>query len=149
MGGPETIVDQTRGYSVSIPGTTPTGQVVTLETREENGLHIRHAESPDQSELYFEVAAYPEILDHEPLIARQQRFLREASPEGEITAAGRGALAGYPGTTFEFRGLLQGRWKERCFFFVDGPGRTYRIVYDPTSTANQRVAAGLELIAED
>ena len=149
MGEQANVVDKKRGYALWLPTKTPGGQEVSLLMREQDGIHIRHVESSDQSELYFEVAAYPEILDHEPLIARQQRFLREAGPEGQITAAGRGTVAGYSGTTFAFRGLLQGQWKERRFFFIDGPRRTYRIVYDPTSTANERVAAGLELIAED
>lgn len=44
-----------------------------------------------------------------------------------------------------FQGTLQNRWKERKFFFVDGPRRTYRIVHDPRSELNSKALQSLEL----
>lgn len=52
------------GYSVPIPVTTPGGQQVTVQRGERNGCHIMHAETPDQSEFYFEVFAYDSQMDH-------------------------------------------------------------------------------------
>jgi hypothetical protein len=50
----------------------------------------------------------------------------------------------FHGTTFEFEGQLQGRFKRRRFVFVDGPRRMYRMVFDPTSAANWRVLDSLQ-----
>jgi hypothetical protein len=63
------IVNRRQSYSVSIPEKTPSGQLVTVESWEDDGLQVLHAESPDQSELYFEVAAYPELRAHDALAA--------------------------------------------------------------------------------
>ncbi len=136
MSEPNRIVNNEFAYAVSIPVTTPQGQAVTIQSGERSGVHIMHAESPDQSELYFEVTAYPGILTHNTLVKEQQDFLREHSGDGNLTEITRETLANHEGTTFDFRGTLQGRWKERRFLFLDGPHRTYRVVYDPTSPLN-------------
>lgn len=145
MSQQQNIVAVDFGYAVWIPESTPNGQKVTIQTREHAGIHIMHAESPDQSELYFEVAAYPTILDHEALAQQQQDFLRQHSDDGTLTAIAPGTVSHLAGTTFDFRGTLQGRWKERRFLFIDGPARTYRIVHDPTSALNVQSLSTLEL----
>ena len=142
----QNIVEKNLGYAVWIPESTPNDQKVTIETRENAGVHIMHAESPDQSELYFEVAAYPSIMDHDTLARGQQEFLREHSKDGAITEIIQGTVGNRSGTTFDFRGTLQGKWKERRFLFVNSPKRTFRIVNDPTSTLNLEVLMSLKLL---
>ena len=139
------IIKKDLGYSVWIPESTPNNAKVTIETRENAGIHIMHAESPDQLELYFEVTAYPSMVDHDTLAGQQQEFLREHSNDGTITEVVEGRVGNYSGTTFDFRGTLQGKWKERRFFFVDILQRTFRVVHDPTSPLNLEVLVSLEL----
>jgi hypothetical protein len=141
----QNVVEKDFGYAVWIPASTPNDQRVTIETRENAGTHIMHAESPDQSELYFEVTAYPSIVDHEILARQQQQFLREHSDDGTMTEIIRGTVGNCSGTIFDFRGTLQGKWKERRFFFVNTSKRTFRVVHDPTSTLNLDVLSSLEL----
>ena len=138
-------MEKNLGYAVWIPESTPNHQKVTIETRENAGILIMHAESPDQSELYFEVTTYPSITDHHTLAGQQQEFLREHSKDGTMTDIIQETMANYSGTTFDFRGTLQGKWKERRFFFVNGSQRTFRVVHDPTSTLNLEVLTSLEL----
>lgn len=133
-------------YAVEIPTATADGEEVTIQSEERSGMHILHAESPDRSELYFEVTAYPGILDRDTLVKEQQDFLRERSEDGNLTEITRETLAHQEATTFDFRGTLQGRWKERRFLFLDGASRTYRVVYDPTSPLNVRLLSSLELL---
>lgn len=139
------VIAPNHGYEVWIPESTPNGQPVTVETRENAGVHIMHAESPDQSELYFEVTAYPAIREHHQLAGGQQEFLREHSPDGGMTETIEGTVGKYSGTTFDFRGTLQGKWKERRFLFVNRATRTFRVVHDPTSKLNLEVLDSLVL----
>lgn len=134
------------GYEVWIPESTPNGQSVTVETRENAGVHIMHAESPDQSELYFEVTAYPSMREQYQLAGEQQEFLREHSADGSLTDITQGTVGNFSGTTFDFRGTLQGKWKERRFLFVDSATRTFRVVHDPTSTLNLEVLKSLAFL---
>jgi hypothetical protein len=143
------IVDTEHGYSVSIPAATPRGQAVSIQTGERGGVHLMHAESPDLSELYFEVAAYPDVRDHAVLADGQRRFLTDQSADVEVTGTDKRVIGRFAGTGFDVRGTLQGRWKERRFLFVDGPSRTYRIVHDPRSPLNERVFASLRLHSRD
>jgi len=132
-------------YRVWVPTQTPNGQSVSIQSGERFGRHIMHAESPDQSEFYFEVLAYEGFMDHNALARDQQDFLRENSSDGTYSEALRGTLHHLEGATFDFRGTLQNRWKERKFLFVDGPNRTYRIVHDPTSEINAQALQTLQL----
>lgn len=141
----QNFVEEDLGYAVWIPELTPGNQKVTIETRENTGVHILHAESPDQSELYFEVAAYPSMVDHEILARQQQEFLRENSKDGALTETIQGTVGNHSGTIFDFRGRLQGKWKERRFLFVNGPSRTFRVVHDPTSRLNLEIITTLKL----
>lgn len=143
------IIDTEHGYSVSIPPTTPDGQPVATQTGERGGLHLVHAESPDLSTLYFEVAAYPDLRNHAELAEGQRRFLTDQSADVELSETRELAIGCLAGTGFDVRGTLQGRWKERRFFFVDGPTRTYRIVHDPRSPLNERVFASLQIHTRD
>ena len=133
------------GYEVWIPESTPNGQSVTVETRETAGVHIMHAESPDQSVLYFEVTAYPSMREHYQLAGEQQAFLREHSADGSLTDITQGTVGNFSGTTFDFRGTLQGKWKERRFLFIDSATRTFRVVHDPTSKLNSEILYSLAL----
>lgn len=145
MGEKQNIVAAELGYAAWIPAATPGGQAVAVEKREQSGLHILHAETPDQSEFYFEITAYPDFREHLALARQQQDFLRQQSPEGTLGEIRQAALGDLPATTFDFRGRLQGRWKERRFLFVDGAARTYRVVHDPTSSLNVQALERLEL----
>ena len=132
-------------YRIWVPTETPRGRSVSVQSEERLGRHIMHAESPDQSEFYFEVLAYEGLLDHGALVREQQAFLRENSADGTISEVSHGTLFHLEGTIFDFGGTLQNQWKERRFFFVDGPNRTYRIVHDPTSELNIRAFQRLQL----
>lgn len=145
MSKQQNIVEDQFNYAVWIPDSTPNGHMVTIQTSEHAGLHIMHAESPDQSQLYFEVTAYPSILDHDTLVTQQQDFLRKHSNDGTLTEITHHTVGPHTGTTFDFQGTLQGQWKERRFLFIDGPTRTFRVVHDPTSTLNVQVLGTLEL----
>ena len=135
--------DTANGYSVSLPDTTPSGRVVDIQTGMRRRAHIMHAESADQSELYFEVTSYPGVLDHAELAREQRAFLTDQAQHVRMTPLVRDRVGPLDGDTFEFAGHLQGRSKERRFVFVDGPvvrpHRTYRVVFDPTSSLNWRV----------
>jgi len=146
MSKQQNIVQDDFGYMVRVPESTPKGQNVTIQTRERSGIHIMHAETPDQSELYFEVTAYPTILDHDTIAKKQQDFLRENSDDGSLTEIAQETVGIHTGTTFDFRGTLQGKWKERRFLFVNGPTRTFRVVHDPTSALNVQSLNSLELL---
>lgn len=132
-------------YRVWIPAETVNGRLVNIESREQDGRHIMHAESPDQSEFYFELFAYEGLKDHTALVRDQQAFLQENSLDGTYSEAARGTLYHLEGTIFDFSGTLQNRWKVRRFLFLDGPNRTYRIVHDPTSELNIRALQTLQL----
>jgi hypothetical protein len=142
----QNILENDLGYAVWIPESTPNDQKVTIERRENASVHIMHAESPDQSELYFEVAVYPSIVEHKLLAGQQQEFLRNNSSDGIMTEIVQGIVGNHSGTTFDFRGTLQGKWKERRFVFANSSKRTFRIVYDPTSSVNLEVLMSLKLL---
>jgi hypothetical protein len=133
------------GYRVWIPAETPGGRPVAVQSGERFGRYLMHAESPDQSELYFEVLAYEGLMEHHALVKDQQAFLRENSADAAVSEATAGTLHHLEGTTFDFRGTLQNRWRVRRFLFVDGPNRTYRIVHDPTHALNTQVLLTLQL----
>lgn len=139
------IVDEGHDYVVSIPEMTPAAAHVQLHFSKRLGAHILHAESPDQSELYFEVAAFPDLMNHDQLAEGERTFLRNHSVYGQLTDVKVVDIMGHQGTTYDFRGTLQGRWKERRFLILEGPHRTYRLVYDPTSGLNERLLQSLQL----
>ena len=132
-------------YRVWVPTETPNGQSVHVQCEERSGRHKLHAESPDQSEFYFEVLAYEGLMNHTSLVSDQLAFLRENSADGTCSEATRGTLHHLEGTLFDFSGTLQNRWKVRKFIFVDGPNRTYRIVHDPTSLLNAQALQTVQL----
>jgi hypothetical protein len=138
------ILNDAFEYAVWIPDTTPSGQRVAVRSGERSGAHIMHAESPDLSELYFEVTAYAGIRDHDDLARGQQAFLEQASADGTLSPISYGTVGKFFGVTFDFAGTLQGRWKERRFLFLDGRNRTYRIVHDPSSALNVRSLESLD-----
>ena len=133
------IDDRERGYCVTLPKTTPLGQTVSIQTGVRKGAYVMHAETSDQHELYFEVTAYPNRRDHAKLAAEQLAFLRDRAPAGRTTVPTAGSVGRLNGLTFDFSGVLQGRFKERRFLFVDTQARTYRLVFDPTSALNECV----------
>jgi hypothetical protein len=141
--------DVAYGYAVTIPEVAPTGEVVTVQRGERRGNHVMHAETPDQSELYFEVTAYPQHVDHTELIAQQHTFLLMYAKNPLISATAATVLDGRSATTFDFDGVLQGKLKRRRFVFVNGATRTYRVVYDYTSPLNELVLSSLTLTLPD
>ena len=140
-------IESDRRYAVALPETTPTGQTVTVQQGKRGNAHILHAESPDQSELYFEVTTHASRTDHKELVATQQQFLRGNAPDAELTPTTTTTIGTRTATTFDFKGTLQGRLKARRFLFVDGARYTYRVVYDYTSPLNETVLKSLEIDA--
>lgn len=136
-----TIVDDQNGYSVSIPESTD-GHAVSVRSGSRNDIHVMHAETPDQSTIYFEVTTYPTRLAHQALMSGQHAFLADNAENANIGDASSGKLGGLAATSFDFEGWLQGRMKTRRFLFVD-TSRTYRVVYDPTSSHNEAVLDSL------
>ena len=146
-----TVKDQTQaseefGYILWVPTETPDGQTVTVQAGERDGRRMMHAETADQSTFYFEILAYDALLDHDELVSGQKGFLAENSEDGTTTEPIKEMLYHLKGTSFEFRGTLQNRWKERKFFIVDGASRTYRVVHDPRSEFNVRAFRSLEIV---
>jgi len=138
-------IDAERRYAVAIPETTPRGAPVSVQRGKRGNAHVLHAESPDQSELYFEVTTYPARTEHAELVATQQQFLRGNAPDAELGAVGTTTLGARTATSFDFKGTLQDRLKERRFLFVDGAEHTYRVVYDYSSPLNETVLRSLEI----
>jgi hypothetical protein len=120
------IDDPEHGYSVAIPSTAPSGRAVSIQTGVRRGVHVRHAETEDQHEIYFEVTTHPARRDHAELAAEQLAFLRDHSPDGDATALTAARIGRFDGTTFDFAGPLQGRFKRRRFLFVDTGARRTR-----------------------
>jgi hypothetical protein len=132
-------------WDIAIPTTTPNGQSVAIMRDERSDSMLMHAESPDQSELYFEILCYRNLRDHGAAITAQQAFLAEHSKDLRIGATMSTTVNDLAATTFDFEGWLQGRWKVRRFLFIDAGGCTHRIVFDPTSPLNHDRLAALAL----
>jgi hypothetical protein len=135
-------------WRIPLPETTPNGQSVAIMRDERTDSMLMHAESPDQSELYFEVLCYRDLREHGAAITAQQAFLGEHAKDLRIGATTSSTVNGLAATTFDFEGWLQGRWKVRRFLFIDAGGCTHRVVFDPTSTLNHDVLAALEFTAD-
>jgi hypothetical protein len=127
------------GFAIRIPSRTPSGQSVTIDRAERDGVGRVHAHSPDGSELYFEVVAYPGHIDRREAAIEQRRYLSEQDPAGRLSRVRAIKLGSLVGSGFAFTGILGGQPRVRRFLFVDAADRTYRIVYDPTSTLNRTV----------
>lgn len=139
----EMLADAEHNYSLRIPTTTPTGQAVAILKDEREGAHRVHAQSPDASELYFEIVSARGLLDHEQSVAEQKAFLMQQSSNAIITATKQSVVGSFRATEFGFEGTLGGQWKRRRFIFLDSALRTYRIIYDPRSTVNEQILASL------
>lgn len=133
------------GYAVWIPAQTPDGREVTIQSGERHGSHIMHAETADQSTLYFEITAYADRQDHRALAQGQRDFLKSNATDVTLTTVSLGRVGNFTGNIFDFSGSLRGNWKDRRFLFVDADNRTYRVVHDPTSLLNERVLNSLVL----
>jgi len=70
----ESITDLEHNYSLRIPNTTPRGQPVDILKDQREGAHRVHAQSPDDSELYFEIVSAPGLINHEEAVAQQKAF---------------------------------------------------------------------------
>jgi hypothetical protein len=134
-------------WRIPLPEVTPGAQPVTITRDRREDSALMHAESPDQSELYFEILCYQNLRDHGEAITAQHVFLAKHAKDQRIGAMTATTVKGLSATTFDFEGWLQGRWKVRRFLFVDAGGCTHRIVFDPTSRLNHDLLAALELAA--
>lgn len=139
------VIQPEYSYIVWIPEETLSGQTVSIELTEPDGGHKMHAETVDQSEVYFEVTAFAGIRKRAPMVGMMQKFLEQESPEGNQTQPVNGQVGHLTGTTFDFSGHLQGKWKERRFLWLDHAGRSYRIILDPTSKLNVEILGTLRL----
>jgi hypothetical protein len=135
----EVITDWEHNYSLRIPTTTPSGQPVEILKDEREDAHRVHAQSPDASELYFEIVSAPGLLNHEQVVTEQKAFLTRQSSDAAITTTKQSVVRGFRATEFGFEGTLGGQWKIRRFIFLDSAVRTYRIIYDPRSIVNQQI----------
>jgi hypothetical protein len=67
----EVITDSEDNYSIRIPNTTPRGQPVVILKDQREGAHRVHAQSLDDSELYFEIVSAPWLINHEQAVAHR------------------------------------------------------------------------------
>lgn len=141
----EVITDSEHGYSVQIPSTTPGGQPVEILKEQREGRQRVHAQSPDASEVYFEIMSMPGLINHQQAVAEQKAFLASRSPDAAITATRQSVVHSLSATEFSFEGMLDGQWKVRRFIFLDSAHRTYRIIYDPRSEGNEQILDTLVL----
>ena len=139
------IEDAEGGFAIEIPEVAASGAPVELERDERDGARRLHAQTPDGSEVYVEVLAGASAVDHAVAFADQQRFLRERATVESLTDPAQSLLGGRPASTFDFVGELGGQHRSRRFAFVDAGGRTYRIVHDPSSPANEAILMTLRL----
>jgi hypothetical protein len=142
------IEDAEAGFAIEIPEAAASGAPVEVERDERDGTRRLHAQTPDGSEVYVEVLAGAAVVDHGVAIAEQGAFLRERATVERLTDSAPAVLGGRPASTFDFVGELGGRHRSRRFAFVDAGGRTYRIVHDPTSPANELIIRTLRLPGE-
>lgn len=133
------IEDAEGGFAIEVPEEGASGAPVEVERDERDGAQRLHAQTTDASEVCVEVLAGTSVVDHAVAVADQQRFLRERATVETLTDRAQGPLGGRPASTFDFVGELGGRHRSRRFAFVDAGGRTYRIVHDPTSPANEAI----------
>src|SRR5262245_4486752 len=98
-------------WHVALPDVTPNGQPVAVMRDVRTDGALMHAESPDQSELYFEITSYADQRDHDAAIASQHAFLAKHAKDHRIGAASPTTVKGLTASTFDFEGWLQGRWK--------------------------------------
>jgi hypothetical protein len=133
------VADRQHGFSIGIPSRTPSGQSVTIDQAERDGVGRVHAHSPDGSELYVEVVAYAGCIYRREAAIEQRGYLSEQDPAGRLSRVRAIKLGSLIGSGFAFTGTLGGLPRVRRFLFVDTAERTYRIVYDPTSTLNRTV----------
>lgn len=139
------VTDSEHNYLMQIPNTIPTGQSVEILKIQHEGIHGIHAHSPDESEVYFELMSYPQLLNHEEAVAGQRASLSSRSSDATMTAAKQSKVHTFGATEFHFEGALQGRWKVRRFIFLDSAIRTYKVIYDPRSAVNEYILDSLRL----
>jgi hypothetical protein len=132
------------GYAAAIPQAAPSGAPVRIRSGERDGVHVLHAESPDRSEIYFELTVYPDLRAHAALAESQCRYLHQHASDASTTTAEATRIGNRAALAFEFRGTLDGRWKVRRFLCIDD-ARTYRVVYDPRSSRNEEILPSLDL----
>jgi hypothetical protein len=142
------ITDVEHNYSVRVPHTTPTGQPVEILKSQHEGMHGMHAQSPDDSEVYFEIVSYPGLLNHEEAVEGQKASLASRAPDAALMATKQSTGGASDATEFRFEGTLGGRWKVRRFLFLDSALRTYRVIYDPRSAVNEQILDSLVIETE-
>jgi hypothetical protein len=139
----EVLIDSEHNYSLRIPTTTPSGQRVEILKDQREDAHRVHAQSPDASELYFEIVSAPGLINHEQAVAEQKAFLSSHSSDAAITATKQSVVRSFRATEFGFEGTLGGQWKVRRFIFLDSDLHTYRIIDDPRSPVNEQILDSL------
>ena len=139
------VADPAHGFSIRIPSRTPSDQSVTIDRAERDGVGRLHAHTPDGTELYVEVVAYPGLIDHREAAIEQRGFLSEQDPGCRLWRVRAVKVGGLVGSGFRFSGTLGDLLRVRRFVFVDAADRTFRIVYDPTSTLNRAVLRTLTI----
>jgi hypothetical protein len=139
------VADREHGFSIRIPSRTPSDQSVTIDRAERDGVGRLHAHSPDGSELYVEVVAYPGLIDHREAAASQRSYLSEQNSSARLSRVRAFKIGSLVGSGFAFAGTLDGQPRVRRFVFIDSADRTYRIVCDPTSILNRTVLRTLAI----
>jgi len=139
------VADVEHGFSIRIPSRTPSDHPVTIDRAERDGVGRLHAHTPDGTELYVEVVAYPGSIDRREAAIEQRRYLSEQDPECLLSRMRAIKIGSLVRSGFRFTGTLGGHLRVRSFIFVDAADRTFRIVYDPTSTLNRAVLRTLTI----
>ena len=139
------VVDSDFDFSFRYPHETPKKREAAVLKSAQDGIHRVHVSSADESELYFEITAYDDRLNHQQAAERQKANLLSRTADGSARDNFKVELDAIQGTAFNFEGMLEGKFKVRRFLFADSGGRTYRFVYDPTSSLNEEVLKTVQL----
>ena len=140
------IHEPTYGYTLTVPTHTAAGAAVTFSSDTTEAGHRFHAASPDVHEVYLEVVAFPERLDHTTATEGQRWSLAERASAASFGPRTRGVLAGRPAMLLDVDVVLDGQRKIRRFIHVDVGQRTLRIVVDPSSPTNLAALDSIELL---
>jgi hypothetical protein len=143
------VADPEHGFSIRIPSRTPSDQSVTIDRAEREGVGRLHAHTPDGTELYVEVVAYPGLIDRREAAVEQRRYLSERDPECRLSRVRAIKIGSLVGLGFLFTGTLGDQLRARRFSLVDTADRTFRIVYDPTSALSRAVLRTLTIDEAD
>lgn len=133
------------------PAAGASGHVI-VDTDDGDGRLRIHLSTPDRSQVYFELVAYPAVLDIESVIAGQRTYLTDQDPSKTDVVMSRptfGAILGRTATQVHLAFTDQDGRFDRLFSFVNFADAAdpwgLRVVFDPRSNLNHEIVRRLEV----